>query len=107
MSLDFSLYAVRETEVFDGNITHNLTKMADACGLYDVLWRPEKSGFKTAGEIIATLETGLNELQANPDKFRQFNAPNGWGVYEDFVQFVRSVLEACRENPDARIEVSV
>lgn len=107
MSLDFSLYAMRETEVFDGNITHNLTEMADACGLYAVLWRPSENGFKTAREIIPLLEKGLHELQDNPYKFKQFNAPNGWGEYGDFVRFVRDVLVACRENPDARIEASV
>jgi hypothetical protein len=33
MSLDITLTAVRPTPVFDANITHNLSKMADENGL--------------------------------------------------------------------------
>ena len=33
-------------------------------------------------------------------------ATNGWGMYEHFVPFVEKYLEACKEYPDAVIEVS-
>lgn len=102
MSLDFSLYEVKPCEVFTRNITHNLTTMAEEAGLYTVLWH---SGGKTATDIIPALKDGLDDLKTRPDFYRQFNAPNGWGKYENFVDFVAGVLAACEENPAATIMV--
>jgi hypothetical protein len=36
MSLDVYLIAARPTNVYSANITHNLNKMAEAAGIYDV-----------------------------------------------------------------------
>lgn len=106
MSLDFSLRAVIETEVFDTNITHNLNKMALEADIYTALWRPEEEGYEYAKDIIQVLEKGLSDLKERPEYFKQFDAENGWGTYEHFVPFVEEVLEACKKYPDAKIEVS-
>ena len=106
MSLDVSLTAVRRTEVFEANITHNLGEMADKAGIYYACWRPEEIGAKFAGDIIQLLEMGLADMRARPEYFKQFNSPNGWGLYENFVPWVERYLEACKENPDAEISVS-
>ena len=106
MSLDVMLIATRPTEVYWRNITHNLGPMAREAGIYQHLWRPEELGITTAQELIAPLTEGLAKLKADPDHYSQFNAANGWGVYDHFVIFVESYLEACQENPDAVIEVS-
>lgn len=106
MSLDVYLEAVRPCEVYWANITHNLGKMADAAGIYEACWRPEEIGAKYARDIIHILESGLVKLRMKPLYFKQFDAPNGWGTYEDFVPWVRRYLAACRENPDAEIKVS-
>lgn len=88
------------------NITHNLNKMAKAVGLYEILWSPEEIGVTLASQMILPLEKGLKELEANPEKYKAFNPPNGWGSYEDFVRFCKSVLQKCREYPDAVIEAA-
>jgi hypothetical protein len=106
MSLDFSIYAVRETEVFESNITHNLGRMALEADIYEALWRPDELGVETAGELIEPLSSGLEKLKANPEHFEQFNASNGWGLYEHFVCFVERALAACKEYPDGRVKVS-
>lgn len=103
MSLDVTLTAVRPTEVYWANITHNLGKMAEAAGIYYALWRPEEIGITHADQLTPLLEEGLSLLKSDPKKFEQFNSPNGWGMYEHFVPFVEKYLEACRENPDAEI----
>ncbi len=105
MSLDVSLTAIRPTEVFSANITHNLGEMADKAGIYKACWRPEEIGAKYARDIIPLLEKGLEDMKARPDYFKQFNAPNGWGLYEHFVPWVEKYLAACKENPDAEIGV--
>lgn len=112
--------------VYVANITHNLGKMADEAGIYEALWRPHrlKEGYnipennhnaeweyedknKTiAKDIIPLLEKGLADLKAKPEHFKKFNSPNGWGMYKHFVPFVEKYLEACKEYPDAIVEVS-
>lgn len=106
MSLDVTLTEVTPNEVYSANITHNLGAMADAAGIYKALWRPEEIGISTAAQLIAPLTAGLALLKSDPDRFRQFDAPNGWGKYEHFVPFVERYLEACRESPNAVVSVS-
>lgn len=115
----------KEEEVYDANITHNLGKMAKEAGIYEAIWRPyrlksnyienkdyseemefEKNNSSYAFEIIEILEKGLEDLKSRPEYFEQFNSPNGWGMYEHFVPFVEKYLEACKEFPEATINVS-
>ena len=107
MSLDVYLTHPESKEpYYSANITHNLGKMADAAGIYYALWRPEEIGAVTASDIIPLLEDGLATLYADSDKYREFDSPNGWGIYDHFVPFVRKYLDACKDYPDAIIEVS-
>ena len=106
MSLDFYLERVQPTRIFDANITHNLNKMAQEAGIYEVLWRPDEHGYTKAAQIIPVLKEGLKLLEENPDRFKKFDSPNGWGLYIHFVPFVQKVLAACEEYPDADIKVS-
>lgn len=93
------------TRVYDANITHNLTKMADAAGIYQHLWRPEEIGVKKAKDLIEPLEAGLARLKADPDAFKIHNPSNGWGNYEGLVGFVSAYLAACREYPESNVSV--
>lgn len=105
MSLDVRLTATRPTTVYESNITHNLGKMASEAGIYKHLWRPEELNISLAKDLIEPLEQGLALLKANPRRFKNYDSPNGWGTYKDFVPFVEKYLAACRENPDATITV--
>lgn len=106
MSLDVTLSAVRLTEVYSANITHNLAEMAEAAGIYKHLWRPDELNISKAFDLIAPLEEGLALMKSDPVKFEKFNSSNGWGLYENFVPWIERYLEACKENPDAEISVS-
>lgn len=127
VSYDEGKTLTEESErIYDSNITHNLGKMADKAGIYEALWRPHrlKEGYNihkddykaewkfeeenavTAKEIIPLLETGLADLKARPEYFKQFNASNGWGMYKHFVPFVSEYLEMCKEYPEAIVSVS-
>ena len=103
MSLDIHLTARVITDVFSANITHNLNKMADAAGLYQVIWHPEELDFTEAKQLIKPLKVGLELLKSDPDKFRAFNPPNGWGDYVTLVDFVEKYLAACIAWPKAAI----
>ncbi|MCL2327743.1 MAG: hypothetical protein FWC39_04430 [Bacteroidetes bacterium] len=87
-------------------ITHNLNKMAEAVGLYEVLWRPEEIGITSAHQMIAPLEKGIGKLETSPEKYKTFNPSNGWGTYDDLLRFCKSTLDYCRQYPDAVIEAS-
>lgn len=93
---------------FESNITHNLGKMARAVGdwFYMALWRPEEVGITKASQLIDPLTRGLEILQRDRARLEQFNASNGWGLYEHFVPWVSEYLEACKENPEADVSVS-
>lgn len=106
MSLDITLTAIRPTSVFEQNITHNLVEMAEAAGLYAVMWRPDENGVEIAAQALPILEAGLAALKADPERFKALNPSNGWGTYGGFVKAVEAYIEACHENPDATIEVS-
>lgn len=99
-------YSEDYEQVYCANITHNLNIMAREAGIYEALWRPEEIGANKASEIVELLENGLADLKARPEHFKTFNSPNGWGMYEHFVPFVEKYLNACKEYPDAIIEVS-
>ena len=115
MSLDIDLVVYVDTgseepyrvELYSANITHNLNKMAEAAGIYKVLWRPDELwGEPTADKMIPHLESGLHKLKSNADYFSLYNSPNGYGMYEHFVPFVEEVLNACKEHPKSKVEVS-
>lgn len=107
MSLDVWLTAIRSTTVFESNITHNLGAMAKAAGLYTYLWRPEELAIATkAGDLIVPLREGLERLRADPEKYKALNPPNGWGNYDDLVEFVAQYLKACETNPDATVKAN-
>lgn len=95
-----------EEELFCQNITHNLNEMAEQAGIYKHLWRPEEIEIEKAHQLIKPLKIGLEKLKKDPEHFKKFNSPNGWGTYKYFVPFVEEYLKACIEYPDGNIGVS-
>lgn len=98
--------AEEEDEFFSANITHNLNTMAEAAGIYQHLWRPDELSITKAGDLVEPLKKGLKLLKKDPERFRKFDAPNGWGMYDNFVPWVEKYLEACKEFPRATVKVS-
>ena len=133
MSLDIYLSDPTATyeaaTLFESNITHNLNTMAEKAGLYDPLWRPyriiakaenvilhesdheaeyeyEEFSRVTSNDIVDLVQKGLDKLKSDPEYFKKYNAPNGWGVYENLVEFTEEYLKALKEYPEAIIQVS-
>lgn len=103
---DGETFEDHQEEVFDINMTHNLGKMASECGLYEVIWRPEEMGISKAKDAIDILTMGLNQLESNPEKYKEFNPKNGWGSYENLVSVTRQYLQACIDYPESLITTS-
>jgi hypothetical protein len=112
MSLDVDLMVTKPCSVYEGNITHNLGKMAgqvlltNGMSLYDVLWRPDEHGLTHAGQIVDSLHEGIVKLTKDPDYFKKYNPENGWGSYEGLVNFTRDYYNACMENMEAELRIS-
>lgn len=120
MSLDITLRGAAEDEacrecghtrpvkprLFEANITHNLGSMADAAGIYGVVWEPGENGIKTAHDLIEPLTRGIDTMKADPDRFKAFDAANGWGTYNSFVPWLERYLEACTQHPNAEVSAS-
>ena len=95
-----------------GNITHNLCRMAEDCmsfdeydqyyNLYDLLWRDTQALFEGnyINVYIAHLAYCLYVLKNDSKHFKQFNPPNGWGTYEQLVNFAEEFIKALVSMPE-------
>lgn len=108
MDIDVGAEELHRVYLYELNITHNLNKMAVACGLYDFMWDAEYTIGKegTAQDLVKGLTAGVEDLKNNPDKYKKYNASNGWGVYEDLLRISEEFLDACKCYPKAKISVS-
>jgi hypothetical protein len=84
---------------------HNLNNMASAAGIYYHIWRPSEVDIGKAQDLIEPLSNGLNTLRTQQDIMKAYNPTNGWGSYESLVNLVENYLDACRQYPDATVEV--
>lgn len=94
-------------EIYSANITHSLNRMADAAGFYRALWHPDEIGISKAYQLTPFLTNGIVALESNPDLFKAFDGVNGWGTYEQFLPWLKTLLIACQENPNADLRVSI
>lgn len=97
--------------LYHDNITHNLNKMAMQIDvwnstLYEVLWRPEEIGIWLPLDLIEPLAIGIQKLLTMPDYYKKYNPKNGWGTYEQLVEFVKNYLNACINYPNTTIKIS-
>ena len=106
-------------QVYECNITHNLSVMAKKSDLYFALWKPytlhkdynpddyvEDKLKVRAERLIPHIVIGLRNLKEKPELYKPYSAVNGWGTYEQFVLFVGKYLEACKKYPNAIVNVS-
>jgi hypothetical protein len=111
--------------IYEANITHNLGEMAEKTGIYKAVWRPhrlkpdynildgnwdaeheyEKNCITLAKEISSIISEGLKLMKSDPERFKKFDSPNGWGTYKDFIPWLEKYLEALENNPDSIVEV--
>ena len=93
-------------ELYWANITHNLNNMASHANLYKALWRPDENGIEKAKDLIPILIEGIKNMIDNRDELQEYNPDNGWGNYENLLEFSIEYLYACWEYPEAFVKVS-
>lgn len=85
----------------DANITWNVREMiVKSTGLP---WNNEANN-GLCKDVIPFIENGYRELSQHPKKYRQYEAPNGWGTVESTARFFKNIIEAwerfCKYNPE-------
>jgi|TARA_R110000765_G_scaffold120939_7_gene216930 hypothetical protein len=110
MGLDLKLYvtvdagepSLTKVDLFDCNITHNLNRMATELGIYSFLWNKEDTTY-VADDLIAPLWAALIDMRNHQDYYIQFDAPNGWGTYDNFLPWLEKLLDKCEQYPKANV----
>lgn len=98
MSLDVYLIEVKPTEVFESNITSNVAGMAAKLDIIEMLWY--SYGLK-ANQLIAPLCIAIRCLEDNPEAYREKQISDNWGTVEQFTNWLRQLLDACIDHPNA------
>lgn len=76
------------------NITWNVRKIIElSTGLP---WNNEANNGLCV-DVIPKIANGLLELQANPRKYKPYEAKNGWGTVDGTKHFFRKILDAWDE----------
>lgn len=75
----------------DAHITYNVHKMIEkSTGLEWI--NCANNGL--CKDVIHHIEKGLDELCWHPEKYKQYEAPNGWGTVEGTKRFFEIILDA-------------
>lgn len=73
----------------DANITWNLREMiVKSTGLE---WKNEENN-GLCKDVIPHIVSGLNELMRYPEKYKQYEASNGWGTVEGCKRFFTTII---------------
>lgn len=78
----------------DANTTWNVREMiVKSTGL---CWANcENNGY--CKDVIPKIQKGLDELKNNPEKYRKYEAKNGWGTVESTACFFKDIIRAWNE----------
>jgi hypothetical protein len=108
ISYDIGLYINTgndEHKVKDlGNYTYNCSTMFRLALLVEYEGLNGLSG-KLAKDVIPALEIAISRMENDPDKYKAMNPTNGWGDYESALEYIRGILNGCREHPATILRV--
>lgn len=119
MSYDIWLTAGACRDERPGNYTYNVDAMfalalgepdAGVRGGVDVVLRrvePALGRFrdKRAGDCVSSLDAAVAAMRANPTAYTKLNPASGWGNYEGALGYLEAFRDACRDSPDAIVEM--
>lgn len=71
---------------YEPNITWNVTELIKQSSGWEIK-NCDSNGLAT--EWIKYIHKGINELTENPQKYKQYEASNGWGTVEDTLSFYK------------------
>lgn len=103
MSLNIGIVAKREIEIFERNVTYNLSDMYYKC-------IDKELGFKKLNDMsckkaLPILERAIKDMIENKEEYEKLNPPNGWGSYEGLLEDLQDMRNCCEANQDGIIKV--
>ena len=86
---------VEYPEMFDRNLTYNVKVMLNRAGIH-----PWVLDGLTVKDVRPVIENAYMVMFDNPDYFRRFEAPNGWGTYESTMSVITDLNDYLATAPD-------
>ena len=84
------------------NITWNVHELIKHSSGWDI---DNEKNNGTAEDIAKFIVHGINELEQHPDKYKKYEAHNGWGTVKGTLKFYRKFLPYLQEYPYAYVFV--
>ena len=105
MSVDLTIKAKRETEIYETNITYNLANM-----YYKAI--DKELGLKklkgmTCEEALPIIKNAIDDMVKNKLEYEKFNPKNGWGSYDGLLRRFREIRNVCEDNPDGIFDMDL
>ena len=105
MSVDLSIRAKRDVEIYEANITYNLSKM-----YYKAI--DEELGLKKLKGMICKdalpiINNAINDMIKNKTEYEKLNPENGWGSYDGLLKTFREIRTVCEDNPDGIFDIDL
>ena len=103
MSYDISLYrkGLKSKENFyydyNGNITYNVCRMLEVAFGENHL---KKWNGLECNKFFKKFEKGYLDMCKNPDKYRKYDSPNGWGTYETTLSSIQKLYQNIKKYAD-------
>ena len=98
MSLDVDVFH-KGFLVFGTNITSNIRAMLDRARI-DELFFGKYNEALPVSEALPRLLVAIQEFKDHPEEFRPLQAKNGWGTYEQALEWLEEMADVFDSNPD-------
>lgn len=89
---------------YDGNITSNASRIFNEAFNTNGYWTDLLNG-NSSSDVVPIVKQALINLCEKPSHYKQFDSPNGWGIWRDFLPFLAELHEGMINNPNDIIEV--
>jgi hypothetical protein len=83
------------------NMTYNLNSMLTAA--LGIPFRELDNA--PCSEAAGVINKAIHKMKVDPEFFKTFNPPNGWGTYEGCLSNLEWLLKCCIDHPKASIYV--
>lgn len=94
--------SLREQGVYSVNYTSNMSGAWDEAGAPIRDWHG-----RIASQVAPLLASAIRVIQADVTRFKRYEPSNGWGSVDTMLKgFLKPLLKAMKEYPDAIVKVS-
>lgn len=105
MSVNLEIKALRLVDIYETNITYNLSPM-----YYKAI--DEELGLKklkrmTCKNALPIINKAIQDMIDNKKEYEKLNPKNGWGTYDGLLEQFKEIREVCESNPDGIFDMDI